>query len=259
MVHNFKNNTTLKSLYVNSSYLPKNLFPEFNSNNVIVFKSKVNYSSFQSEYTDNRGEMFNYSLGVQSKKYNISPGSLSPGNGNSVTPVNLDEENSLDFSSYFNINLNPTKNLSFSLGLRHTLFNFLGPYTVAEYNDQGDQINFLSYDKNESIVSYQNFEPRIGSRIQLSENSSLKFSYAKINQYIQNIYNTVTPLPTSRWKTSDIYIKPQVSDTFGFGLFRNFDSLGIEFSAEGYYRDIQNTLTYKPGADFFLLNLLKKM
>ena len=61
-------------------------------------------------------------------------------------------------------------------------------------------------------------EPRIGSRIQLSENSSLKFSYAKINQYIQNIYNTVTPLPTSRWKTSDIYIKPQVSDTFGFGL-----------------------------------------
>ena len=135
-MHNFKNNTTLKSLYVNSSYLPKNLFPEFNSNNVIVFKSKVNYSSFQSEYTDNRGEMFNYSLGVQSKKYNISPGSLSPGNSNSVIPVNLDEENSLDFSSYFNINLNPTKNLSFSLGLRHTLFNFLGPYTVAEYNEQ---------------------------------------------------------------------------------------------------------------------------
>ena len=90
-VHNFKNNTTLKSLYVNSSYLPKNLFPEFNSNNVIVFKSRVNYSSFQSEYTDNRGEMFNYSLGVQSKKYNISPGSLSPGNGNSVTPVNLEK------------------------------------------------------------------------------------------------------------------------------------------------------------------------
>ena len=257
-VHNFKNNTTLKSLYVNSSYLPKNLFPEFNSDNVIVFKSRVNYSSFQSEYTDNRGEMFNYSLGVQSKKYNISPGSLSPGNGNSVTPVNLEEENSLDFSSYFNINLNPTKNLSFSLGLRHTLFNFLGPYTVAEYNDQEDQINFLSYDNNESIVSYQNFEPRIGSRIQLSDNSSLKLSYAKINQYIQNIYNTVTPLPTSRWKTSDIYIKPQISDTFGAGFFKNFDSAGIELSLEGYYRDIQNTLTYKPGADFFLAEFVEK-
>ena len=257
-IHNFKNNTTLKSLYVNSTYLPKNLFPEFNSNNVIVFKSRVNYSSFQSEYSDNRGEKFNYYLGIQTKKYNILPGSLSPGNGNSVTPVNLEKENSLDFSSYFNINLNPSKNLSFSLGLRHTLFNFLGPFTVAEYNEQGDQINFLSYDNNESIVSYQNFEPRIGSRIQLSDNSSLKFSYAKINQYIQNIYNTVTPLPTSRWKTSDIYIKPQVSDTFGAGYFKNFDSMGIEFSFEGYYRDIQNTLTYKPGADFFLAEFVEK-
>ena len=257
-IHNFKNNTTLKSLYVNSTYLPKNLFPEFNSNNVIVFKSRVNYSSFQSEYSDNRGEKFNYYLGIQTKKYNILPGSLSPGNGNSVTPVNLEKENSLDFSSYFNINLNPSKNLSFSLGLRHTFFNFLGPFTVAEYNEQGDQINFLSYDNNESIVSYQNFEPRIGSRIQLSDNSSLKFSYAKINQYIQNIYNTVTPLPTSRWKTSDIYIKPQVSDTFGAGYFKNFDSMGIEFSFEGYYRDIQNTLTYKPGADFFLAEFVEK-
>ena len=257
-IHNFKNNTTLKSLYVNSTYLPKNLFPEFNSNNVIVFKSRVNYSSFQSEYSDNRGEKFNYYLGIQTKKYNILPGSLSPGNGNSVTPVNLEKENSLDFSSYFNINLNPSKNLSFSLGLRHTFFNFLGPFTVAEYNEQGDQINFLSYDNNESIVSYQNFEPRIGSRIQLSDNSSLKFSYAKINQYIQNIYNTVTPLPTSRWKTSDIYIKPQISDTFGAGYFKNFDSMGIEFSFEGYYRDIQNTLTYKPGADFFLAEFVEK-
>ena len=257
-LHNFKNNTTLKSLYVNSTYLPKNLFPEFNSNNVIVFKSKVNYSSFQSEYTDSRGEKINYSLGIQTKKYNISPGSLSPGKGNSVSSVDLEKEKSLDFSSYFNLNWNPSKKLSFSLGLRHTLFNFLGPYTVAEYNDEGEQTNFISYKNNESIVSYQNFEPRIGSRVQLSENSSLKFSYAKINQYIQNIYNTVTPLPSSRWKTSDIYIKPQVSDTFGFGLFRNFNSAGIEFSLEGYYRDIQNTLTYKPGADFFLSEFVEK-
>ena len=257
-LHNFKNNTTLKSLYINSTYLPKNLFPEFNSSNVIVFKSKVNYSSFQVEYMDSRGEEFNYSLGIQTKKYIISPGSLSPGSGNSVLPVNLEKENSLDFSSYFNLNFNPSKNLSFSLGLRHTLFNFLGPYTVAEYNDNEDQINSLSYDKNESIVTYKNFEPRIGSRIQLNKNSSLKFSYAKINQYIQNIYNTVTPLPTSRWKTSDTYIKPQVSDTFGAGIFKNFDSMGIELSFEGYYRDIQNTLTYKPGADFFLSEYVEK-
>jgi len=257
-LHNFKNNTTLKTLYINSTYLPKNLFPEFNSNNIISFKAKVNYTSFQSEYADSRGEKLNYSLGIQTKRYNIFPGSLSPGKGNSVLPVNLEKETSLDLSSYFNINWNPSNNISFSFGLRHTLFNFLGPYTIAEYDDEGEQINTIFYKKNESIISYKNFEPRIGSRIQLSKNSSLKFSYAKINQYIQNIYNTVTPLPTSRWKTSDVYIKPQKSDTFGVGVFKNFNSTGIEISAEGYYRNIQNTLTYKPGADFFLSEFVEK-
>ena len=34
--------------------------------------------------------------------------------------------------------------------------------------------------------------------------------------------------------------------------------MGIELSLEGYYRDIQNTLTYKPGADFFLSEYVEK-
>ena len=39
---------------------------------------------------------------------------------------------------------------------------------------------------------------------------------------IQNIYNTNTPLPTSRWKISDRYILPQKNDTFGIGFYKNF-------------------------------------
>ena len=234
------------------------MFPEYNSENVISFKAKVKYLSGQTEFTDTRNEKIEYFLGIQLKKYDINPGSLSPGQGNSILPVDLGQEVSLDFSSYFNLNWNPLDNLSFSLGLRYTNFNFLGPYNLAEYDGNGNQSNVISFKENESVISYNNFEPRLGGRIQLGKDSSLKISYAKINQYIQNIYNTVTPLPTSRWKTSDFYIKPQESDTYGLGIFKNFNSLEIELSAEGYYRDIQNTLTYKPGADFFLSEFIEK-
>ena len=257
-IHDFKNDTALKTMLINSEYSPKNFFPEYNSENVIRFKAKVKYISGLSEFTDVRNEKIDYFLGIQLKKYEIHPGSLSPGKGNSIIPVDLRQEVSLDFSSYFNLNWNPSDNLSFSLGLRYTNFNLLGPYNLAEYDENGNQSNVISFKENESVISYNNFEPRLGARIQLGKNSSLKMSYAKINQYIQNIYNTVTPLPTSRWKTSDFYVKPQKSNTYGLGIFKNFNSLGIQLSAEGYYRDIQNTLTYKPGADFFLSEFIEK-
>ena len=83
-------------------------------------------------------------------------------------------------------------NLSFSLGLRYTNFNLLGPYDLAEYDQNGKQSNLVSFNKNETVISYNNFEPRLGGRIQLGKDSSLKISYAKINQYIQNGHGGLT-------------------------------------------------------------------
>ena len=183
---------------------------------------------------------------------------LSPGNENSISPISLKEETSFDFSGYFNLNWTPNEKVSISVGLRHTIFNFLGPYNLYLYDENYKQTGVVSYQKNKSVISYNNFEPRFGARINIGENSSFKASYSRINQYIQNIYNTSTPLPTSRWKTSDFYIKPQISDTYSIGFFQNLNSLGVEFSAESYYRDSENSLSYKPGANFFLSDFIER-
>ena len=257
-IHNFKNDTSFKSTIVNSLYAPKNLFPEYESNNVITFKSYLKYTSTQQEFIDSRNEKMEYYVGFQTKKYTIQPGALSPGKGNSISPISLKEETSFDFSSYFNLNWTPSEKVSISFGLRHTIFNFLGPYNLYLYDENYKQTGVVSYQKNKSIISYNNFEPRFGARINIGENSSFKVSYSRINQYIQNIYNTSTPLPTSRWKTSDFYIKPQVSDTYSIGFFQNLNSLGLEFSAESYYRDSENSLSYKPGANFFLSDFVER-
>ena len=257
-IHNFKNNTSFKSTIVNSLYTPKNLFPEYESNNVITFKSNLKYTSTQQEFIDSRNEKMKYYLGFQTKKYIIQPGELSPGNENSISPISLKEETSFDFSGYFNLNWTPNEKVSISVGLRHTIFNFLGPYNLYLYDENYKQTGVVSYQKNKSVISYNNFEPRFGARINIGENSSFKASYSRINQYIQNIYNTSTPLPTSRWKTSDFYIKPQISDTYSIGFFQNLNSLGVEFSAESYYRDSENSLSYKPGANFFLSDFIER-
>ncbi|CAI8332412.1 MAG: Uncharacterised protein [Flavobacteriaceae bacterium] len=148
--------------------------------------------------------------------------------------------------------------MSVSSGIRLTHFSLLGPYDQGIYNKDGFFEGVKTIASNESVVSYTNPEPRLGLNYKLGEHSSLKMSYASIYQYIQNIYNTSTPLPTSRWKISDSYILPQKNDTYGIGLYKNYPKIGIDFSVESYYRNTKNNLTYKPGANFFLSEFLEQ-
>ena len=257
-LHSFNNETNLVGTFVHSNYLPQNLFPEIESTNVIRFESQIQYTSAQFEYKDDRNEDLNYYAGLQLNQYGINPGSLNPGSGNSIIPVDLEDEKSRELSFYANLNWNPSERLSISSGLRFTNFSLLGPFRQGQYTENGVFEGVKDFLKNETVVNYSRPEPRIGINYKLGEDSALKASYARIYQYIQNIYNTSTPLPTSRWKMSDTFIQPQKNDTYGLGLYKNFPNLGLEISSEGYYRITENNLTYKPGADFFLSEFLEQ-
>lgn len=257
-LHSFDNETNLVGTFVHSNYLPQNLFPEIESTNVIRFESQIQYTSSQFEYKDDRNEDLNYYAGLQLNQYGINPGSLNPGSGNSIIPVDLEDEKSRELSFYANLNWNPSERLSISSGLRFTNFSLLGPFRQGQYTENGVFEGVKDFLKNETVVNYSRPEPRIGINYKLGEDSALKASYARIYQYIQNIYNTSTPLPTSRWKMSDTFIQPQKNDTYGLGLYKNFPNLGLEISSEGYYRITENNLTYKPGADFFLSEFLEQ-
>ncbi len=257
-LHTFQNNTNLTGKLINSNYLPENLFPEIDSDNVIRFKSQIQFTSGQFEYKDSREDSYDYYFGVQLNRYNIDPGGLDPGNENSILPVNLKNEIGQENSIYANLNLRSLKNISISAGLRLTQFSLLGPFDESQYNQQGLFQEIKSFDKNEQVIQFLNPEPRLGLNLKLNKTSSIKMSYARIYQYIQNIYNTSTPLPTSRWKISDRYILPQKNDTYGIGFYKNFLDLGLETSSEGYFRKTNNNLTFKPGADFFLSKFLER-
>lgn len=257
-LHAFQNNTSLTGKLVKSNYLPQNLFPEINSDNVIRFKSQIQYNSGQFEFKDKRKDKYDYYIGIQLNRYNIDPGGLDPGSGNSILPIKLNNEIGQENSIYANLNSRILKSLSISAGIRLTQFNLLGPFDESQYNEQGAFDGIKSFKKNETVTQFFNPEPRLGLNLKLGRTSSIKMSYARIHQYIQNIYNTSTPLPTSRWKISDRYILPQKNDTYGFGLYKNFPDLNIEISSEGYYRKTKNNLTFKPGADFFLSDFLER-
>ncbi len=251
-LHTFDNNTNLTTKLVASDYQPKNLFPEVESDNVIRFESRIRYLSGQIEYFNNQTSKVDYYLGGQFNRYLIEPGSLDPGSGNSINPVRLGEETGDEWSVYGSADFALTPKLTLSSGFRLSQFNLVGPYEEALYDADENFVDTQNYQAGEKVISYTYPEPRLGLNLKVGERASLKASYARMYQYIQNIYNTNTPLPTSRWKISDRYVKPQQNDTYGFGFYKDFDDAGLELSAETYYRNTSNNLTYKPGANFFL-------
>ena len=61
-LHTFKNETNLTGTLIRSLYSPKNLFPEIDSDNVISFESKIDFSSIKLEYLDNKRKILIFIL-----------------------------------------------------------------------------------------------------------------------------------------------------------------------------------------------------
>ncbi|WP_321827946.1 TonB-dependent receptor [Maribacter dokdonensis] len=257
--HTFNEKVSLKTIFVASNYSPKNIFPELENTNEIEYKSGIHYLSLISEVSKMVSDKLDYYTGVQLNNYKINPGELDPGLSNGVLPVNLLEENSYELSGYANANWKPKRNLTLSAGLRYNYFQFNGPYVLNNYDEAGEVViesNFI--EKGKKVKSYNNLEPRLGVNFKIDESTSVKASYANANQYLQNVYNSTTPLPTSRWKTSDSFIKPQSSNAYGLGVYKDLKSNEIEVGVEGYFRSSKNNLTYRPGADFFLAESIEQ-
>lgn len=257
--HVLDDSSTLRNILVASDYQPENIFPEAESDNEIRYNSSIRYLSLNSEYQRFVGEGLDWYAGLQAARYRIAPGSLDPGSGNSINPVELQSEHSYEFGAYANLNWSPLENLSLSAGLRLNHFVLVGPFSQPAFDpDTGNLIATTFFEDGAGVKTYNGLEPRLGLNYSLGEFTSVKASYARLNQYLQNLYNTTTPLPTSRWKTSDPLIGPQQSDAFGLGIYQGLADNEMEISLEGYYRASRNNLTYKAGADFFLEPYLQR-
>lgn len=98
------------------------------------------------------------------------------------------------------------------------------------------------------VKNYLNPEPRFSASWVLNEASSIKWSYARNIQNLHLLTNSTSSNPTDLWVPSSNNIKPEIADQELVGYFRNLDDNSYEFSAEVYYKTMQNQIDYKNGA-----------
>lgn len=102
------------------------------------------------------------------------------------------------------------------------------------------------------IKSYNFLEPRFAASYLLDETSSVKIGYARNTQHIHLLSTSTTSTPMDIWQPSSANIEPETSDLISFGYFKNFNDNMYEASVEFYYKDMQNLIEYKNGADIFI-------
>ncbi len=260
--HSFGEKLDMQVIGVHSRYQPNTLLPEVDNDNKVSISSEVLQRQIKANLNYLPAKRHKIEFGVSAIHYQISPGKLDAGRNQSVIPVSLPMENALELAGHIEDEISINHRTTLSLGTRYSYFMNFGPATVRYYRPEfvRDESAILSeefFGANQLINTYDGFEPRIGIRHSLNETASFKVGYNLMRQYLQVVTNATTPLPTSRWKTSDPNIKPQISQLWTLGYFKNFYGNIYEMSLEGYLRHTQNILDYKPGANFILENFVE--
>ncbi|MDU1905173.1 MAG: TonB-dependent receptor [Dysgonomonas sp.] len=105
-------------------------------------------------------------------------------------------------------------------------------------------VHFSLFDARDK--AYLALQPRLSFGYHLDSKTAVKVSYTKMNQYVNLLSSNTISQPTDLWVPITENLKPMSSHQFTAGAF--FDNKdGYKFSAEGFYKRMNNILEYKDG------------
>lgn len=192
-------------------------------------------------------------FGAQSTYHVLSPGTAKGEGDESIFgELRIPNGYSLEHGVYAQNEQTIGSLISLKYGLRMSAFQNLGPAKVFNYNQFFEAEDFVEYGDNDFYNTYVNLEPRLGFTFAFNDRQSVKGSYSRTVQYIQQASNSAAGTPLDIWFSASPNVKPQLSDQWAVGYFQNFFNNAIETSVEVYYKSMRNVVDFKEFANLFL-------
>ncbi len=244
------NNILNQKLFSNTSLI----YSDYNYN--IKIKQSAQSFNLNSEIKDaNLKQEFQYfpnaqnswRFGFNSIHHTLAPSRFT-GADSSFSNQKKDTRYSWENAIYANNTYTITPNFNLDYGLRLSSYTILGGGKFNTY-DKGIYKNTITLKDNEFGKTYYNIEPRIAMSLKMDEHSSLKAGYSRNTQNLHLLSNSTSSSPTDSWIGNSYNVKPELADQVSLGYFRNFADNQYAFSAETYYKKMQNQVDYKNGAD----------
>jgi hypothetical protein len=117
------------------------------------------------------------------------------------------------------------------------------------------RVEILSGLRNSTFIndkkSFNNIEPRMAIKTNITPIATLKASYARMYQYLHLVSSSAASLPTDVWYPSEEGINPQRSDQISLGWHQAIKRTNYFVSLEAYYKWINNAIDFRDGAQLF--------
>lgn len=238
-------------LFSNTSLIFSNYnyaIQSFESDNSFKATSQITDINFKEDLQYSMGNGHQLKFGVNVLHHAISPGDITTTATSSFNPIRVEKRYGFENSAYVSDDWKVNDKLTVLYGLRFSGFLLLGPGTFKTYDADGNTASSTTYGSGADVKNYFNLEPRLSAGYQLNDRSSVKLSYNRNTQNIHLLTNSTTSSPTDLYVMSSNNIKPEIADQVSTGWFENFKDNLFEFSAEVYYKWLQNQIDYKDGA-----------
>ncbi len=215
-------------------------------------QSTIQDYHFKNQYTWYANSKSEFNFGFEGIYYRFKPGTIS-----GTVELQLQEEYALEPSLYFSHEYKVSPLLTIQYGIRYSSFYNLGKQTKNIYQNQdlpeiNEVVESKEFASGEIIKAYnglEGLEPRIAVNYRLDDEKSIKLSYNRTRQYIHLISNTTAPTPVDLYRPAGMHIKPATVNQIAGGYFQNFSDNKYELSLETYYKDFQNIVDYRNGAE----------
>jgi len=202
-------------------FIDTTLNASFYSSGILDLGAKIDF-----DYLPSPDHYIKFGLGIVRHEYNpginqnINTQGEEPGNGNNAKVAGIE---AFETDIYIEDEIKMGR-LSANLGIHASLF--------AVENK-----------------TYNSVQPRLGFRYLINNGLSIKASYSTMTQYINLLTSEALSLPSDIWVPSTNRILPQDSWQAGLGLGGKISNK-FEWEVEGYYKSMDNVISYQEGTSF---------
>lgn len=188
----------------------------------------LNQYSLKGQATCTLGKEHELNMGVQGQFYQIMPGRYVPlGEYSYVIGRELEHDKAVESALWLEDTWAYVPALELIGGIRLNLFK--------SFRAGLETINVRP-------------DIRLSANYMLNDRSSVKASFNTLHQYIHKVSNTVIMSPTDTWMLSNADVKPQSGWQVSLGYYLQSGNGEYEFSAETYYKGMNDYLTYRSAA-----------
>ena len=234
----FSNFTLLNSHYDFDTML------EFSATDIDM-GSRLNNQGFKADFNWFANASNTVSFGLQGNRYVISPAEFKPRSEGIFREYTYPQTTALAPDFYIQNEQKIGTKVTLRYGLRLSNFATVGERTQRYYDAAHKLDHTEDFAKGETVKAWHALEPRFSSSFSLSPSMSVKAAWSRNVQYIQQAIYSISGSPLDIWFSASPNIKPQVSDQYTVGFFKNFLDDALETSVELFYKDNRNTIDFK--------------